>query len=71
MRYLEIEGRLDRAVAVLKARGVSLVSELRRLSIGREGLQVGGVFTGLRGFLTGLPDATGSASGPPSPGSVR
>jgi circadian clock protein KaiC len=71
MRYLEIEGRLDRAVAVLKARGVSLVSELRRLSIGREGLQVGGVFTGLRGVLTGLPDATGGASGPPSPGSVR
>ena len=24
MRYLEIEGRLDRAVAVLKARGVNL-----------------------------------------------
>ena len=71
MRYLEIEGRLDRAVVVLKARGVSLVSELRRLSIGREGLQVGGVFTGLRGVLTGLPDATGGASGPPSPGSVR
>jgi circadian clock protein KaiC len=71
MRYLEIEGRLDRALAVLKARGVSLVSELRRLSIGREGLQVGASFTGLRGVLTGLPDAAGGASGPPSPGSVR
>jgi circadian clock protein KaiC len=69
MRYLEIEGRLDRAVTVLKARGVSLLSELRRLSIGREGLEVGAVFTGLRGVLTGLPD-TGGASRPPSPGSA-
>jgi circadian clock protein KaiC len=70
MRYLEIEGRLDRAVAVLKARGVSLRSELRRLSVGREGLEVGAGFTGLRGVLTGLPD-DGPASGPPAPGSRR
>jgi circadian clock protein KaiC len=71
MRYLEIEGRLDRAVAVLKARGVSIVAELRQLSIGREGLQVGAVYSGFRGVLTGLPDAGGGASGPPSPGSIR
>jgi circadian clock protein KaiC len=71
MRYLEIEGRLDRALAVLKARGVNVRSELRQLSIGREGLQVGAGFRGLRGVLTGHPDPDGHASGPPSAESAR
>ena len=67
MRYLEIEGRLDRAMAVLKARGVNVRTELRRLSIGRDGLQVGDRFTGLRGVLTGIPDHDRPAGGSPSP----
>jgi circadian clock protein KaiC len=67
MRYLEMEGRLDRAVVILKARGVNLRSELRHLFVGREGLRVGSGFTGLRGVLTGLPDAHRPASGSPQP----
>jgi circadian clock protein KaiC len=71
LRYVELEGRLDRAVAVLKARGVNLRSELRQLSVGREGLQVGPPFAGLRGVLTGLPDLRDRARGLPSQGSDR
>jgi circadian clock protein KaiC len=69
LRYVEIEGRLDRAMAVLKARGVNLRPDLRRFTIGSQGLQVGPTFTGLRGVLTGLPDL--GVSGPPSQESTR
>jgi circadian clock protein KaiC len=71
LRYVEIDGRLDRALAVLKARGVNLRSELRRLTIGREGLEVGPGFTGLRGVLTGLPDLETRPSGTLPPESDR
>jgi circadian clock protein KaiC len=70
MRYLEMEGQLERAVVVLKARGVNLRSEVRRFSIGREGLQVGAGFTGLRGVLSGMPDFGDRASAPPHPESA-
>jgi circadian clock protein KaiC len=56
LRYIELDGRLERAVSVLKARGIAHNSELRSMSIGRGGLSVvGGRFTDLRGVLTGLP----------------
>jgi circadian clock protein KaiC len=71
LRYVELEGRLDRAVTVLKARGVNLRSELRRLTIGHDGLQVGPIFAGLRGVLTGLPDAGERPSGTPPAESDR
>jgi len=37
LRYVEMEGQLERAVAVLKARGTSHLTELRRLRIDRRG----------------------------------
>ncbi|HEY1587059.1 MAG TPA: ATPase domain-containing protein, partial [Polyangia bacterium] len=40
LRYIEREGRLDRAVAVVKARGVKLNTELRSATIGEGGLTV-------------------------------
>jgi circadian clock protein KaiC len=56
MRYVEIEGRLERAISVLKARGIQHSSELRSLTIGPGGLQVvKGRFKDMRGVLTGLP----------------
>jgi circadian clock protein KaiC len=69
LRYVELDGHLERAMTVLKARGVNLRSELRRLTIGRDGLEVGPVFTGLRGVLTGLPDPEKHSTGtlPPEP----
>lgn len=56
LRYVEIEGRLERAVSVLKARGVKHNSELRSLVIDESGVNVvRGRFSAMRGVLTGLP----------------
>ncbi len=55
MRYVEVGGQLERAISVLKARGVAHAKELRRLSITTRGLEVGDPFTDLRGVLTGIP----------------
>jgi circadian clock protein KaiC len=64
LRYLELGGRLERAVSVLKARGVRHGTELRRLGVEADGLRVGGTFGGFRGVLTGLPSpaAPGAAA---------
>lgn len=55
LRYFEIEGRLARAISVIKARGIKLNSELRMITIGEGGIIVGQPFVDLRGVLTGLP----------------
>jgi circadian clock protein KaiC len=56
LRYVEIEARLERAISVLKARGVKHNSELRAVRIGEGGLAVlANHFKDLRGVLTGLP----------------
>jgi circadian clock protein KaiC len=55
LKFVEIEGRLERGLSVLKARGVRHATDVRRLSVERDGVQVGTVFEGLRGVLTGLP----------------
>jgi circadian clock protein KaiC len=57
MRYVEIAGRLERAISVLKARGIQHNSELRAFTIGQGGLQVHpSRFKDTRGVLTGLPE---------------
>jgi circadian clock protein KaiC len=55
LRYVEVEGRLDRGIFVLKARGVRHGTEVRRMRIDTTGVVVGQPFEGLRGVLTGLP----------------
>ncbi|MDB4971141.1 MAG: putative circadian clock protein KaiC [Myxococcales bacterium] len=56
LRYVELEGRLDRAISVIKARGVNLNSELRAATIGKAGMTVvRDRFKDLRGVLTGVP----------------
>jgi circadian clock protein KaiC len=55
LRYVEAAGHLERAISVLKARGVPHLTELRRLEITAAGIQVGPPFVGMRGVLTGLP----------------
>jgi circadian clock protein KaiC len=55
LKYVEIEGRLERGLSVLKARGVRHATDVRRLGVEKGGVEVGSPFEGLRGVLTGLP----------------
>jgi len=64
MRYLEVDGRLERAISVLKARGIAHDTAVRRLVIDRRGATVAEGFTGLRGVLTGMPRPVGESVRP-------
>lgn len=55
LKYVEVEGRLERGLSVLKARGLRHATDVRRLRVERGGVEVGAPFEGLRGVLTGLP----------------
>jgi circadian clock protein KaiC len=58
LRYVEIGGRLGRAISVLKARGVKHGTELRAMTIGPGGAEVAtSAYKNVRGVLTGLPVA--------------
>ncbi len=61
LRYVELGGRLDRAVSVIKARGVAVDTEVRGMTIGPRGVEVSerAPFKDLRGVLTGVPVAIG------------
>jgi circadian clock protein KaiC len=58
LKYVELEGHLQRGISVLKARGLRHATEVRRMSFTDKGIEVGGAFAGLRGVLTGLPTPT-------------
>jgi circadian clock protein KaiC len=61
LRYVELDGKLERAISVLKARGIKHESELRSMTIGPAGAQViAGRFRDMRGVLTGLPSEKGT-----------
>ena len=64
LRYVEMDGRLERAVSVLKARGTGHASELRRFLIDGGGAHVGERFQDLRGVLTGVPQPERAAGRP-------
>ena len=53
LRYLEVAGRLERGLSVLKARGVKHDTGLRRLQVARGGLRLSGIGRASHGVLTG------------------
>ena len=55
LKYVEIDGHLERGISVLKARGVKHATDVRRLGVEPGGVRVEASFEGLRGVLTGLP----------------
>jgi circadian clock protein KaiC len=58
LRYVDVGGRLERAISVLKARGIRHETELRRMIIGDRGIEVSDqAYEELRAVLTGLPIA--------------
>jgi circadian clock protein KaiC len=64
LRYVERGGRLDRAVSVIKARGVPVNTELREMSIGPGGVEVSDRNSFGGGVLAGVPDRWGREGGP-------
>lgn len=56
MRHLERRGRLGRAIAVIKARGVHHSAEICEMTIGPGGVRIGGSLSELEGILTGTPE---------------
>ncbi len=60
LKYVEQDGRLDRGISVLKARGVRHATDVRRMNVKDFGIEVGTPFKGLRGVLTGLPTPVGA-----------
>jgi circadian clock protein KaiC len=57
LKYVEVDGSLERGISVLKARGVQHATNVRRLIVGKGRVDVEAGFSGLRGVLTGLPVA--------------
>ncbi len=59
LKYVEVSGRLERGLSVLKARGVQHATDVRRLSISAGRIDVESAFAGMHGVLTGLPVPAG------------
>jgi circadian clock protein KaiC len=56
LRSVEIDGRLDRSIAVIKARGIRHATEAHKMAIDEHGITItAGAFKQMRGVLTGLP----------------
>lgn len=62
LRYVEMEGRLDRAISVLKARGIEHDTEMHTMLVGEQGIRV---------QSAGFPDRRGVLTGVQFPGSVE
>jgi circadian clock protein KaiC len=60
LKYIELEGRLDRGISVLKVRGVRHSTDVRKMTLESGGIEIGSAFKGLRGVLTGLPVRAGT-----------
>jgi len=56
LRYLEVDGEIEKSIGVLKKRFGGFEQSLRELSIGENGLHVGDQLRGYRGLLTGTPE---------------
>jgi circadian clock protein KaiC len=54
-RYVELEGRLETVMAVVKTRSRKHSHDLRRYDITPQGIVVGDVLSGYEGIVTGLP----------------
>ena len=62
-RYIEIESRLKRVMAVVKVRGSAHSNELRQFEITAEGIIIGDTVLDYEGLLGGQPMRTPAASG--------
>ncbi len=56
LRYFEAEGRLHKAISIVKKRSGSHETTIRSLSMGPDGLEVGEQLHNYHGILTGIPN---------------
>ncbi len=61
LRFFETEGRMRKAVSVLKNRGGAHEDTIREFRIDHGGVRIGEPLAGFRGVLTGNPTYTGEA----------
>ncbi len=61
LRFFESEGRIRKAVSVIKNRGGGHENTIRELRIDERGLRIGDVLDRFTGILTGVPTYTGPA----------
>jgi len=68
LRHLELQGKLRKAIGVLKKRTGDFERTLREFEITGHGIKVGEPLTGMRGILSGTPEVIdhGSDRGPGS-----
>lgn len=62
LRYFEHEGKVRKAISVLKKRGGQHEDNIRELQITPNGVRVGEPLMAFQGVLTGTPQYTGSAA---------
>lgn len=59
LRFFEAEGRIRKAISVLKNRSGLHEDSIRELRVDRDGVRVGEPLTGFKGVLTGTPEYAG------------
>lgn len=62
LRFFEAQGRIRKAISVLKNRSGRHEDSIRELRIDAEGLRVGEALSAFKGVLTGTPEYVGSES---------
>ncbi len=61
LRYVEIDGELQKIITVVKMRGARHSKEIRGYDIDEDGIVIGPRLSGYRNLLTGLPERVQSA----------
>jgi circadian clock protein KaiC len=61
LRYFEAQGRVRKAISVVKKRSGAHEETIRELRLGAEGLKIGEPLAEFQGVLTGVPNYTGSS----------
>lgn len=59
LRFFEAEGRIRKAISVIKNRGGAHEDTIRELRIDSSGVRVGEALSGFKGILTGTPEYVG------------
>ncbi|MDP1616471.1 ATPase domain-containing protein [Phenylobacterium sp.] len=61
IRFFEAEGRIRKAISIIKNRGGTHEDTIRELRIDAQGIRVGEPLTTFRGVMTGTPEYAGAA----------